>query len=133
MIRPDYNTDVLWKPPRLGRKSIFKLLPELIPLFSERTRTVSTDSNDSALASSPDPTTSGRRFSLSEYFAGSFMHRQGSVDSASGDIAPVKKHSITEVSTLIRLLAVVGILWTFVFNIKRRSLRNLLNFQVIFR
>jgi hypothetical protein len=28
---------------------------------------------------------------------------------------------------------VVGILWTFVFNIKRRSLRNLLNFQVIFR
>lgn len=80
LIRPDYNTDVLWKPPRLGT----------------RTRTVSTDSNDSAMATSPDANTSGRRFSLSEYFAGSFIHRQGSVDSATGDIAPIKKHSITE-------------------------------------
>ncbi|KAI6175380.1 hypothetical protein M3Y97_00682700 [Aphelenchoides bicaudatus] len=79
LIHPDYNTDVLWKPPRL----------------STRTRTVSTDSSDSSLAS-PDATSSGRRFSLSEYFAGSFMHRQGSVDSATGDIAPIKKHSITD-------------------------------------
>jgi len=77
-IRPDYNTDVLWKPPRLAT----------------RTRTISTDSSDNDMAASP--TSTGRRFSLSEYFNGGFLHRQGSVDSANGDMSPPKKHSITE-------------------------------------
>jgi len=80
IVRQDYNTDVLWKPPRL----------------SQRTRTISTDSNDSDASLTPIQA-GGRRFSLSEYFSGAF-HRQGSVDSATSsiDIAPHKKLSITE-------------------------------------
>jgi len=80
LIRPDYNTDVLWKPPRLGT----------------RARTISTDSNDSEASLTPTQA-GGRRFSLSEYFAGAF-HRQGSLDSATSplDVVPPKKHSITE-------------------------------------
>jgi hypothetical protein len=45
-----------------------------------------------------------RRFSLSEYFGGPFMHRQGSVDSATGEIAPPKKHSLIENADFQELL-----------------------------
>ena len=91
LVRPDYNTDVLWKPPRLGN----------------RTRTISTDSNDSE-ASLTAAQAGGRRFSLSEYFSGAF-HRKGSVDSAASpisptDVAPPKKLSITEKTDFQELL-----------------------------
>lgn len=45
-----------------------------------------------------------RRFSLSEYFGGPFMHRQSSLDSASGDTVPHKKLSLTENADFKELL-----------------------------
>ncbi|KAI6220817.1 hypothetical protein M3Y99_01591100 [Aphelenchoides fujianensis] len=75
-IRPDYDTDVLWKPPRLGL----------------RTRTISVDSSSSDVGAQPQ-----RRFSISEYFGGPFLQRQTSLTSQDGELLSVhKKSSITE-------------------------------------
>uniref|UniRef100_A0A7E4V2C0 Transmembrane protein n=1 Tax=Panagrellus redivivus TaxID=6233 RepID=A0A7E4V2C0_PANRE len=78
-IRPDYDTDVLWKPPRMGT----------------RQRTISTDSTDDMPAVSPTQ----RRFSLSGMLLGATagiggLVRQGS--QTSGTESPPKKMSITE-------------------------------------
>ncbi|CAD5218258.1 unnamed protein product [Bursaphelenchus okinawaensis] len=55
-IQPDYNTDVLWKPPMA------------------RMRTVSMDSSASDSVDSPNAST-GRKFSFSEMFIGPFHRR----------------------------------------------------------
>ena len=80
-IRPDYDTDVLWRPMR--------------PMMT-RTRTISTDSADSDLmASSPRE----RRFSITGMLMGASagiggLVRQSSVNS---DVAaPPKKLSLSE-------------------------------------
>uniref|UniRef100_A0AC34GWT6 Uncharacterized protein n=1 Tax=Panagrolaimus sp. ES5 TaxID=591445 RepID=A0AC34GWT6_9BILA len=79
-IRPDYDTDVLWRPMR--------------PMMT-RTRTISTDSADSEImASSPRE----RRFSITGMLMGASagiggLVRQGSVDTAP---PPPKKLSLSE-------------------------------------
>ncbi|KAH7701407.1 Protein M01H9.3 b [Aphelenchoides avenae] len=79
---PKFNTDVLWKPPRLGT----------------RIRTVSMDSSDSVPVEAPPP--AQRRFSISGMFFGPSV-RQTSVasDTASATsttITPERRGSITE-------------------------------------
>uniref|UniRef100_A0AC35F9W5 Uncharacterized protein n=1 Tax=Panagrolaimus sp. PS1159 TaxID=55785 RepID=A0AC35F9W5_9BILA len=84
-IRPDYDTDVLWRPMR--------------PMMT-RTRTISTDSADSEItASSPRE----RRFSITGMLMGGVsgigglgMVRQSSVNSDVVVAPPPKKFSMTE-------------------------------------
>ncbi|CAD5224405.1 unnamed protein product [Bursaphelenchus xylophilus] len=72
-IRPDFDTDVLWKPP------------------VARVRTISVDSN--ASEDSPNASSTGRRFSFTEMFTGPF-HRKASLSESDGSTQ--RKSSITE-------------------------------------
>uniref|UniRef100_A0A1I7X744 Chromo domain-containing protein n=1 Tax=Heterorhabditis bacteriophora TaxID=37862 RepID=A0A1I7X744_HETBA len=89
-IRPDFDTDVLWKPPRLSQKS----------------RTVSVDSTDSEGArklsiseSSPIDVPRPRRMSITEMIfgspAGGFSWSQGGLQASSMEVD--RKSSVTEV------------------------------------
>lgn len=88
---PLEDTDVLWKPPRMGT----------------RMRTISTDSADSAANEAPQP---HRRFSISEFFGirRPSVSTEASTSVAAGVVAPERRGSITEVGELSRLLGLLS-------------------------